>query len=194
MRTRIHGNDTLPSLPLTGVVIDRQRFRRLHDPAIPDKIGERRPSCSAHPCCGLPDYRSDSWLSCCKTEAFPPFSATGARTFPRRIPAPGSCTFPWLAAAPACTPVLPGSSFPLPASRLEAARSGGSTINEVRFPVGRTDWNTALYAPETSRSVPGSVRESRRKSPALSRSSSALSSSVKNSLPANCAGRWSGVW
>ena len=51
-----------------------------------------------------------------------------------------------------------------------------------------------LYKEETSRSEPGSARESRRKSSALCRSSSALSSSVKNSLPTNCAGRWSGVW
>ena len=59
--------------------------------------------------------------------------------------------------------------------------SGGSTMSDVRRPVRFIDMKSELYAPATSSSVPRSTRRSRPRSATRSLSSSARSSSVKNS-------------
>src|SRR5207244_6025940 len=44
MRTRSHGNHTLPALPLARVVEDGYRSRRLHESTVSAKVGQQ----SAH--------------------------------------------------------------------------------------------------------------------------------------------------
>ena len=167
--------------------------RRLHDSPVAAEVGQHGAHAALRPCCGLPDRRCDSCDPCCRAAASPPVVATAVRTCRRRRPPPCSCTSRSVAAARA------GTRAPaVPLRRLGVSGgirpSGGSTMSDVRRPVGLTDWNTALYAPATSRSLPRSTRWSRRSSPARCLSSSARSSSVNDLLVGKLGGRWSGVW